>query len=261
MSQVSLPPAIRAIRASFTFMTRIPVGGFPYPEETWRWCGAWFPLVGAALGGLLAGVWTLALAGGLAPASAATLVLISSALLTGALHEDGLADSADALGSGARGERLFAILKDSRIGSFGVTALLLSLLLQQELMVQAERATPGGILLIQSLSRLVPVLLLVSLPYLTEQGVSKSGALASLGGAQAGVAVATTLPLLLLCLQLELLTLHQLAGALLATLLVGLGFGWYLERRTGGVTGDFLGASQQLSTCGAWTGLILGGSL
>src|SRR5262245_5739617 len=113
----SLPPPIRGVRAAFVFLTRIPVGGFPYRADDWKWAAAHAPLVGMVVGALTDVVDRL-----LAPAgetAAAVLAVGFSMLLTGAFHEDGLADTSDALGGSHDRAKVFAILKDNRIGTFG----------------------------------------------------------------------------------------------------------------------------------------------
>ncbi len=94
---------LRAARAAFVFLTRIPVGGFPYSPAEWRWAPAYFPLVGAFVGALAGGVLEgLRPLGVTAAAYAALAVML---LVTGALHEDGLADTSDALGGGQQDRR------------------------------------------------------------------------------------------------------------------------------------------------------------
>ena len=80
---------------------------------------------------------------------AASLVLAASLLLTGALHEDGLADTTDALGGGSTPERVLAILKDSRIGSFGAAALVSTMLVRVTALAQLAAAAPGALLLLR----------------------------------------------------------------------------------------------------------------
>jgi hypothetical protein len=103
------PPVLRGVRAAFAFFTRLPVGGFPYDDRELAWAPAHAPLVGAVLGAAL-GALDLALLplGGFA---AAALVVGIAMLLTGALHEDGLADTSDALGGGRDPSSVFAILE------------------------------------------------------------------------------------------------------------------------------------------------------
>src|SRR3954453_24121009 len=111
-----LPPPLRAMRAAFVFFTRIPVGGFPYRQADWKWAAAHAPLVGLVLGAALGALDGALLPVG--PLAAAALVVGASLVLTGGFHEDGLADTSDALGGGSDRARVLSILKDSRIGSF-----------------------------------------------------------------------------------------------------------------------------------------------
>ena len=124
-----MPAWLLAFRASFTFLTRIPVGGFPYPQNTWAWISIWFPLVGLLLGGMQVLIWQ-----GLDGHSDLTRVLIPvtiGILMTGGFHEDGLADSVDALGGAYDPANVLRILKDSRIGAFGALALILVLMMKR----------------------------------------------------------------------------------------------------------------------------------
>ena len=179
--------ALRGARAAFVFMTRVPVGGFPYKLEEWRWAPAWFPLVGLVLGAVCAGVWGL-----VAPLGSwvgAMTVLVVSILLTGAFHEDGLADTADALGGAHQRPKVFAILKDSRVGAFGALALAVSIAFRLVLLAQlgGGGAGPAALLLSHCLARLGPVWLMVALPYVTD-AEAKSGQVARTGAAQGTLA-------------------------------------------------------------------------
>src|SRR6478609_6503675 len=90
----SLPAPVRAVRAAFVFFTRLPVGGFPYRKEDWKWAAAHAPFVGLVLGVALGLLERLLLPLGALPAAVLTIAV--SLLLTGAFHEDGLADTSDA---------------------------------------------------------------------------------------------------------------------------------------------------------------------
>ena len=92
--------ALTAARTALGFLTRIPVGNHAPSPEQMRWASAWFPCVGALLGALLAALW-LALPG-LEPWPRALLVITASLMLTGAFHEDGMADTCDAFGGGVK---------------------------------------------------------------------------------------------------------------------------------------------------------------
>ena len=149
-----MPPWLLALRASFTFMTRIPVGGFPYPPQTWKWISLWFPLVGLVLGAIGCLLFWL-LPNSLSFWSQAVLIVGVGMLLTGGFHEDGLADTADALGGAYDAERVMVILKDSRIGAFGGMALFVALALRVGLLADLGEEMFWGLLLGQSLSSLI----------------------------------------------------------------------------------------------------------
>lgn len=243
----------REMRAAFVFLTRIPVGGGPYTDAEWQASTGHFPLVGAALGALLA-----ALAGALLPHfggwPTALLVLAASMLLTGAFHEDGLADTADALGGAFDREKLFLILKDSRVGTYGAAALAVSLGLRAALLVELGTAMPLAILLSQCVARLPPIALMQQLPYVTSATVTedveaKSRLVApatrrELGVASAWVALLVAAVWLAGGVSLGRVLVMGLALAGAATLL-----GMRFHRRAGGITGDFLGATEQVGEC------------
>jgi adenosylcobinamide-GDP ribazoletransferase len=248
-------PALRGLRAGFAVLTRIPVGGFPYSDDAWQWSAAYFPLVGAVLGALAGGIWQVTLRAGYLVASA--IAIATLVLLTGALHEDGLADTADALGGGTNRERVLEILKDSRIGSFGGTALTLSLVVRIALLARLGASACVALVLAGSVSRLAPVWLSASLPYVTDPNVAKSRAIMSAGRPQ--VVVATSWGIALCAALLASGTLHAVDIALTAasSVVVALVCGIRFHARVGGVTGDFLGAAQQVSECAILLALAL----
>lgn len=237
----TMPPWIRGVRAAAVFLTRVPFGGFPYAAADWRWCSAYFPLIGAALGVVLANVWYLAMPLG-APA-AAVIVLATSALLTGGFHEDGLADTVDALGGGYERQRVLEILKDSRIGTFGALALISSLGLRVCLLVALGSHAPIALVVSQCASRLPPVWMMLALPYVTGHA-SKSRDITRAQLPQALVATFTAA-----AMAVWLLPLTQVAGAALLAGAAAIFLGWRFMRRVGGITGDFLGATQQVVEC------------
>ena len=188
MSEMSEPPAsseqalslsayLRGLRMAVVFLTRIPVGRFDHKASDWQWCSANFPVVGAALGGVLASFGVLGLPH-LGPWVTSLLIVGAGLILTGAFHEDGLADTADALGGAYDREKIFVILKDSRIGTFGASALVVSLGLRVALLARAAETDLAPfvwmLLLGQSLSRVAPVWLMARMPYVTSKDKSKS---------------------------------------------------------------------------------------
>jgi adenosylcobinamide-GDP ribazoletransferase len=204
-------------------------------SPAWAW-----PLVGALVGGLGAAAGAVALWGGLVPPLAAAAVIIVQVMLTGALHEDGLADSADGLWGGwDRGRRL-SIMKDSHIGTFGVMALLL-VTLARWLALSALMA--GGdweaIIAAGAISRAPMAVLMAALPN------ARDGGLSHRVGRPAQGAVVTACGLAALVGAAALGT--ALVPAALAVIVL---CGWLAltaRARIGGQTGDILGASQQLA--------------
>ena len=249
------PAPLRGARAAFVFLTRLPLGGFPYSDADWRWASAFFPFVGLALGLLAAGVHAL-----LAPYGAlvaAAFAITATILVTGAFHEDGLADSADALGGGLEPrERVLEILKDSRLGTYGTTALLLSILFRVVILTELfggevvssrlfpELALTGAgwaLVCAHVLARVGPVSLMATLPYATSDEHSKSRHLLGTTWRQAvcaglwGAAVLAIAPV-------------PSVGVLAITASLVVFTSWFGRRclaRVGGITGDFLGALEQ----------------
>ena len=234
---------LRDLRVAACFLTRLPVRWPPdAPADALARSMRLFPLAGAGIG-LAAGLaWALALCLGAPALVAALLALAAQALLTGALHEDGLADVADGFGAGRDRERTLEIMRDSRIGSYGTLALVLSVGLRAAALAATLSPWAGiaALAAAGAVSRATAPALLAWLPPARPDGLG-AGA-----GRPPAEAVFTALGLAL-CFALLLLGLwHGLAALALATLaawaLAGLA-----RRRIGGQTGDVLGAAQQLA--------------
>ena len=234
---------LRAARAAFVFLTRIPVGGFPYEPADWRWASAYFPLVGAVVGGIAGGIFeALRPLGAL---GAAYLALGASLLVTGAFHEDGLADTSDALGGGYDRAKVFAILKDSRIGAFGACAVVVSIAGRAALLAQAESRAIAALVFVGAIARTAAIWQMVALPYATPEG-SRSREVTRAGPAQAILASVWPVVIgagLVIAGRLEV---WRVAGVVSVTIAVAVVSGWRYRVRAGGVTGDFLGATEQL---------------
>jgi adenosylcobinamide-GDP ribazoletransferase len=240
-------------RAALAFLTRIPCGKQPPSRPALSWAPAWFPVVGYVLGFVACLVWAgLERAGGMVAAVAAVAAL---ALITGAFHEDGLADTADALGGAFDRDKLFAILKDSRIGSFGATALILVLLLRTAALAKLGPMAIGGLLLGQTLSRTAPVWMMAALPYVTPETSSRSLHLANGKPIHALIASLFAVIAIALLVVGKLLPLQSVLVAVLLSVIVAVVCGWRFYARAGGLTGDFLGATQQLTDAAILVGL------
>lgn len=237
-------PAVRGLRASFVLLTRIPVGGFPYHERDWPWAAAHAPFVGLVVGAFLGGLDCLLLPLGRLPA--AILVIGASLLLTGAFHEDGLADSSDALGGGRDAAHVLTILKDSRVGAFGAAALVVSIAARSALVAELGRAGLWALPFVGCSARVGPIWLMGRLRYVTSASSAKNLHMVGvravhIAGATAWFAgAATTFAVL------GYVTPARAAAVAIATAVVTAVTGRHYVRRVGGFTGDFLGATEQL---------------
>jgi adenosylcobinamide-GDP ribazoletransferase len=249
---------VRGARAAFVFLTRLPVGGFPYTEEEWRWSVAHFPLVGAVLGVLL-GLVDRALQP-LGEFPAALGAIGASLLLTGAFHEDGLADTSDALGGAHDRDRIFVILKDSRIGAFGACALVVSIVGRAALVARLGREGAWALTIVGAVARVGPIWQLATLPYVTPDAVARSPGVARAGVVQAVVGTSFALAVTLVLAALRHVTVSRGAAVFAAVAVVALLSGWRYARRAGGVTGDFLGATEQLGELAALGALAWAGA-
>jgi adenosylcobinamide-GDP ribazoletransferase len=234
---------IADLRIAASFVTILPVGSSKpagdgaIARATWA-----LPVAGLLVGLAGAAAYAIASKLGLTPGLSALLALATTTLITGALHEDGLADTADGLGGGRTRERKLDIMRDSRIGTYGVCALILSFGLRWSALaaianpwlvtlalVSAHAAARAGVPAFMSL-----------VPPARPDGLSASA------GSPPGRSVATAFGLGTLCLALALgpgkalvgLVLLSLAGLVLARLAI---------RQIGGQTGDILGAFEQTS--------------
>jgi adenosylcobinamide-GDP ribazoletransferase len=252
-SRWQLPAPLIAIRASFAFFTRIPVGGFPYRAEDWQWAAAHAPLVGLVLGSVLGQLYRAL--GPLGALPAAILTIGASLLLTGAFHEDGLADTCDALGGGYDRERVLAILKDSRIGSFGGAALVISISGRAALLAALGWRAAVALPLAWCGARVGPIWLMALLPYVTARDASKSRDMTRSGFPEASVASAWFLLAsiaLIVSGELSVPRALALASALAAVSAIT---AVYYRARLAGITGDFLGATEQLAELAALAAL------
>jgi adenosylcobinamide-GDP ribazoletransferase len=261
---------IRHFLIAIQFFTRIPIDGrlahwVGFSPAMLRASAAHFPGVGWVIGGLTALVfWGLVQVLPVQPAApwlAAVLSTAFSVWLTGAFHEDGLADTADGLGGSVSRERALDIMKDSRIGSYGAIALVLALItkvLLLGLLVQAAGAQQAAWALFAAhvSSRLMPLFVIRTLPHVGDTAQSKSKPLAesiSTAGLLAGLAWWAAAMALVGWMAPGMPWLPAVMGAL-----VGLAWMWrLLQQRLQGFTGDGLGATQQLSELLFYLGLAL----
>lgn len=274
---------IRHYLLSLQFFTRIPVTGqladwVGFSTAMLRASAGHFPGVGVLVGGLVAGfaagLLLLLPPTGSAPLVAAALSTAFGVWLTGAFHEDGLADVFDGLGGSAERDRALVIMKDSRVGAFGAIAIMLTLLCKVALL--ALLGDVSGPLMVLALftghvvSRTWPLMTIRLLPHVDDVAGSKSKPLAdqiSLASLRTGfiwcllalslvVYVQVATDFVVINLSSEGL-LHALINAMAASLLAwGVMLRWFW-RRLGGFTGDCLGATQQVCEVAFYLGLGL----
>ncbi len=236
---------MRGARAALVFLTRLPGGALA--AEDFAHAPGWFAAVGLALGAALAGVWFMAVLVW-PPVVVVLLVVALGLLLTGALHEDGLADTFDGLGAPRPVERALEIMRDSRIGTFGALALGLALALR---VVALMALGPLALIAGQGLSRAAMTLMLRAGPYLRAVGAG-SGMTGRLGAGIWPLAAAALAAGGVSLWGYGWSALGGLAGLSLAVLALRF---WAL-RRLGGITGDILGAAQVLGDLGFLLGVL-----
>ncbi|MFD1467002.1 adenosylcobinamide-GDP ribazoletransferase [Hymenobacter caeli] len=244
---------LRLLLTAVMFYTRLPVPRWVgHTEGQLNRATVYFPLIGWLVGGVAAGVYWGA-AQLWPPLVAVLLSTGAGVLLTGAFHEDGLADTCDGFGGGWTRERILAIMKDSRVGTYGVVGLGLVLATKVAALAGAAGRGPGALpvsallLVAHPLSRLVAATFVRTLPYARADladGKAKPIAQSLPPGRLAAAALPGLLPLLALAAWQQRPMLLAVLGPL-AVLQVVLGR-WF-KKWLGGYTGDCLGAAQQLA--------------
>jgi adenosylcobinamide-GDP ribazoletransferase len=218
------------VRDAVAFLTRLPVGG---GRLTGR-AALFFPVVGAALGAAV-GCTALGMKEVVPPLVAGALAVALELALTGAIHVDGLADSADGL-AGRDRERALAIMRDHSVGAYGASALTLDLLVKAAALGASDDLLP--IVAAFALSRAAPLALAAALPYARAEGTGLALDRLPPWIAVAGVALAVGVGMLA-------------PVTIAAAVLVVAGVWWLARRRLQGVTGDVLGAAVELTATAA----------
>ena len=233
------------------FFSRIPFPAWVnYSAENLNRASRYFGLVGWLLGALVAAVFMLA--DYLFSSSISLwLAMIFSLLLTGAFHEDGLADTADGCGGGYEHAQKLLIMKDSRLGTYGAAALVMALLGKYLLLIETQQLALS-IVIAYALSRCLAASLIFDMAYVTDPNASKSKPLANNQSRRdLIILLATSLPIFLLlswpsCLLLALgLTLVRYTAKA------------FFNRQLGGYTGDCLGAAQQVNELSIYALLLI----
>ncbi len=239
-----------ALRLAVGFLTRIPVGdpsrAGTRPVELAR-AVPWFPIVGSLIGALAAVAWSAINLTNASPFVAASVAVSVGLLITGAFHHDGLADIADAFGGGWNPDQRFEILKDSRLGTYGTTALVCAIGVEiAALATLTPNRGVGALVAAHAIGRALAVIVMKTAPVARSGlGADYAGGLtiAHIAAALAGAglvivaAVAAT----------DLSATHALSACVAATtatvLVVVLSI-----RKIGGIVGDVLGAVAVIAT-------------
>lgn len=231
-------PRLADVRTAIGLLTRLPIPKRPIVATR---SGAWaWPVAGLAVGAIGALVGSVALALGLGAGTAAGLCLGAQVVVTGAMHEDGLADVADGFWGGWTKARRLEIMKDSHIGTYGVLALVLAVLLRWLALTALFGTGQWAVVIaVAILSRAPTAVLMSALP--NARGTGLSHAVGRPSPAAAGGAVALACGLATLFLERDVISASLIA--VLMTVAVAL----VARSKIGGQTGDVLGASQQIS--------------
>ena len=232
------------------FLTRVPVPWtVPGVDRRLARATPWFPVVGLGVG--LAGALGFVVGSDLGGAwIGAIMAVAATVLLTGAFHEDGLADTFDGLGGSPDREGALVIMKDSRLGSYGALALMLTLLGRVAALAALGAQAPAALVGAHVLARFSSLPLIRGLPYARDDGGT---ARPFAGGVtDRGLAAATGFT--------ALVTLLLLGGRAAGTWVVGAAIllilaAWF-RRRLGGITGDALGAANQFVELGVYLVLL-----
>ena len=251
---------IKYLLTALMFFTRVPVySGAAQDKQSLNQALKYFPLIGWLVGGFCAVVFYLGLQ--IWPAAVAIIIsMLAGILITGAMHEDGLADCCDAFGGGWDQQQVLAIMKDPRIGAYGAIGLILVLLCKAIVLIELASVSVGltiaTLMITHSASRFLVLPIIFKLDYVQALSQSKSRPM---------VEKRLGLPMLLYGAGFVIIplwifddmsiTLAVLIGAISAAAM-----GYYFYRRIGGYSGDCLGAIQQiseiviyLSILGLWT--------
>ncbi|MFM0050848.1 adenosylcobinamide-GDP ribazoletransferase [Caballeronia grimmiae] len=231
---------LRYFFTALGYFTRVPVPRWVgFEREYLNAAARYFPLVGAMVGGVAALVYLAALR--VFPAGVAVLLSMTATLvLTGAFHEDGLADCADAFGGGYTRDDVLRIMHDSRIGAFGAIALVIALALKWQTLAALPPMRAAMLMIAaHAASRAFAISYLVTLDYVRAEGKAKPVA-QRMSVMSLALALAFGLPCLL--------WMGWRFACVTVVVLASLRFiaGRYFVRRIGGYTGDCLGCAQQV---------------
>ena len=258
----SKPNHYLLLKLAVVFLTRWPVKIKQQVEDQMlNAATGYFALVGLLVAAVSA-LFLLMAQTGLPNNIAVVIAMIASLVFTGAFHEDGLADTADGLGGGWTVEAKLNIMKDSRIGTYGASALLLALLLKYQLLVALVNVSTfvviAALFLAHSLSRAFAVSVIGALEYVQLDKASKTKPVAeSVSANSKKVLLFTSLFVLTLAWLSGFLTLFQIGIVIAGLVLVRHILISFIKKQLGGYTGDVLGAFQQVFELSIYIALLV----
>jgi adenosylcobinamide-GDP ribazoletransferase len=230
------------LRLGVAFLTRVPM---PHPDgprpanfARIHWV---FPVVGAAIGGAVGSIYLGFLELGLPVPCAAALALGAGVLLTGALHEDGLADVADGFGGGNSKATKLEIMQDSRLGTYGALALLVSFAAKfSALAALPKTGVVPSLIAAHAVARATLPALAVTMPYARTDGLAAAGG-------RPEMSTATVAAVLGLLIAVVTLPLKEAAECVVFAVVGAIAVAFLANRQIGGQTGDVLGAAEQVA--------------
>ena len=239
---------------AFQFMTRCPIPfKLPYSDERMNSSARYYPLVGLIVGcvGALTFYVSEPYFGSVLGALLSTAATV---LFTGAFHEDGFADTCDGIGGQTR-ESTLAIMKDSRLGTYGAVGL--GLMVASKVIALSQLPPSNvviALIVAHGLSRVSSVAVIATSHYVRDEGTGKPTA-AGLSFISGLIALIFGIGMVVLLGEFSsyVITLYGLIGLLAGHILVRI----FYQRRLGGYTGDCLGAVQQMSEVGLYLGLLV----
>jgi adenosylcobinamide-GDP ribazoletransferase len=260
--QTPLRRAGEEILLAWTLLTRIPAPGFRLQTQANLGSAFWaYPLIGAAVGAIGAAVYVISIELGLGMLSPFAMALAAMTLATGAFHEDGLGDFMDGIGGGQTRERKLEIMRDSRLGTYGVMALVTFFLLSTTLLFELENTgwqpVFGGFaavfICVGAFQRAALGVPLVLLKPVRSDGLAADTPQPRYRIVALGILIATLISLLLLGPGATVVVF-------VASMLSALGVTWLAWRQLGGRTGDALGAAASLAGVVSVAALVVFGN-
>ncbi len=225
---------------AFRMLTRLPLGAGTSDRGPLKGVAGWFPVVGLIVGLVVGGIYALLYPW--VPSMLSAVVAVAfGVVFTGAFHEDGLADSLDALGTGESGDGALAVMRDPRLGTYGTLAVVFSVLWRVVALGSlAPVVAVSGLVAAHVLGRTGAVTLMAIAPAARDDGLGRLG-IASLDARSsvAAVTVGTGVGLVALGWWVGVAAVLMVAAVALVARFISM-------RRIGGITGDILGACEQL---------------